>query len=479
MFHPGRRNGAAEAGVGEYPYYNENVGLFALLYTPKLWLRFKQDRDNQYGYRIKLDFSVQDKLIYALNPAADIDKPNTKIYGLVEFDFYLPYNDTPETKRNNSSNYINIDQIVYDFFSPEKGFAIVHKDKIDFATLKARLALEGVNFNNPHSAYVKDGKLNYLSTTNYTKYTVQSYILPIDKLHEYQFGVEFDHVNNSNHEFLRYFFSHINLDGSALSGQWNTDAMSEQSVFKRKFVTVMNPRIKVESIYNYLPNNYEVPSQFKQIFTYSYDNGVYLPKQTIIGKVYPQIIRTSQITFTSTNNVITAHNIIVDSDISNFPFPIYLNGFSTVIIEPGGTTSTAVFSQIIQDPLGHVSIAPVNENVLKTFCGGNEYKAKKFVNKSFSSNVPNESKSDFLTNLTLHPNPSTSLTTLTIENPSAEQASVRVYDLVGREVYSQDMRDVSESNNTLEISTNGWNTGIYIVKVIHGEVEKSIKLEVR
>lgn len=93
--------------------------------------------------------------------------------------------------------------------------------------------------------------------------------------------------------------------------------------------------------------------------------------------------------------------------------------------------------------------------------------------------TPSKSKSDFLTTLTLHPNPSTSLTTLTIENPSSEQASVRVYDLIGREVYSRDMKDVSTSNNKLEISTDGWQTGLYIVKVIHGEVEKSIKLEVR
>ena len=99
---------------------------------------------------------------------------------------------------------------------------------------------------------------------------------------------------------------------------------------------------------------------------------------------------------------------------------------------------------------------------------------KSAVNKS-----PSKSKSDFLTTLSLHPNPSTSLTTLTIDNPSAEQASVRVYDLIGREVHASDMRDVSPSNNKLEISTDGWNTGIYIVKVIHGEVEKSIKLEVR
>ena len=56
---------------------------------------------------------------------------------------------------------------------------------------------------------------------------------------------------------------------------------------------------------------------------------------------------------------------------------------------------------------------------------------------------------------------------------------MRVYDLIGREVHASDMRDVSPSNNKLEISTDGWNTGIYIVKVIHGEVEKSIKLEVR
>lgn len=166
----------------------------------------------------------------------------------------------------------------------------------------------------------------------------------------------------------------------------------------------------------------------------------------------------------------------------NFYAPIIEEG-PDVIVNPnnlhtGYLSSYADFLGC-NKPLSDVIATEADIYGANGICNRSKYKGSAGYFKSAQQHSPPKSKSDFFTTFSLHPNPSTSLTTLTIQNPSSEQASVRVYDLVGREVYSQDMKDVSASNNKVEISTDGWQTGLYIVKVIHGEVEKSIKLEVR
>jgi hypothetical protein len=53
-----------------------------------------------------------------------------------------------------------------------------------------------------------------------------------------------------------------------------------------------------------------------------------------------------------------------------------------------------------------------------------------------------------------------------------------VRDIVGREVYGQQMLELDKGKTSLEISTHELHRGIYIVKIIHGELEQSLKLEV-
>lgn len=180
------------------------------------------------------------------------------------------------------------------------------------------------------------------------------------------------------------------------------------------------------------------------------------------------------------NRIVYARKVIIVKTNVSAPtgYNVILRAGSKVEVDNGGSLDPATVStEITSDLPGCEGLqTPVDYSYIQSYCSDT---SKYYVVFNKMASAPPPSKSDFITTLSLHPNPSTSLTTLTIENPSAEQARVMVYDLVGREVYSQDMKDVSASNNKLEISTDGWNTGIYIVKVIHGEVEKSIKLEVR
>ena len=260
-------------------------------------------------------------------------------------------------------------------------------------------------------------------------------------------------------------------------------------------------RLKITVHYKYLPNNYGTPNDLIQEYTFKVDMETVpghncgapihssFNKPNIKTVVIPDVIRTSSITTKGGGLpdplIIHASRIIVDNIITSGT-NIILRAENDIVIEPQGGIDLpsgspfSVISEILPGIFNHPSgLSPISTDELKTFCTGSGYKNNQSLKSSATQNRGLSNEIGLVSSYSLHPNPSTSLTTLTIENPSAEQASVRVYDLVGREVYSQDMRDVSASNNTLEISTNGWNTGIYIVKVIHGEVEKSIKLEVR
>ena len=490
FFQPGSMDAANNAPLGQYPYYNENVGLFAMLNTPKIWFNHRHFYDaNISNHRLMTEFSINDPIKYTFNMASDVIIDKSKVFAMVEFDFYVHYIDTPTSNSKSNSILFNFDEAMENFFSPQKGFTVVKKDRVNLDSINNRLNKlgypgipnSGLSIN-PMTAWTYSSspvKFGYFSQKYLTKYTIQTISkIPIDKIHNYLFKYEFN-MNDLNEKFLFANSSNVYLNGPLFTG--TSYEASTENTNGRKFKLLFDPRLKILGQYNFLPNRYETPPTLVQTLTYAYDYGTNISKPLVTNYIYPNVLYTSQINFTSTNNTVTADVIIVDSDLSGYSFPIILNGLTKVETVPSGVLSPTITAQIIQDPLGHVSLNPISETDLKTFCSTANYAAKNFA-KSASNATPSKPKSDFLTNLTnltLHPNPSTSLTTLTIENPSAEQASVRVYDLVGREVYSQDMRDVSESNNTLEISTNGWNTGIYIVKVIHGEVEKSIKLEVR
>lgn len=124
------------------------------------------------------------------------------------------------------------------------------------------------------------------------------------------------------------------------------------------------------------------------------------------------------------------------------------------------------------------SDALATEAEITSLCTSNSYKTKAGFFKSASDITPSKSKSDFSTTFTLQPNPASDYTKLEIDQPVGDRAIVKVYDMVGREVYSQEMLELDKGKTSLEISTQEFHRGIYIVKIIHGEVEKSLKLEV-
>ena len=116
---------------------------------------------------------------------------------------------------------------------------------------------------------------------------------------------------------------------------------------------------------------------------------------------------------------------------------------------------------------------------LKTFCTGSNYKAKytkSAIVQKPKTPLSNSSTSSFAT---IFPNPTKANTSLKIVNPITDKALIIIYNLIGKEVIRQEAKDISIIKNEIELFTDKLNNGIYIVKVIHGDYQQSLKLEVQ
>lgn len=482
-----------------YPLYNEAMGVFALLNKPSVKYDYAVSsiiyrNQNCYLYDKKcnspnnvwtieaqrldrLFLRLDNKLEYAINPAAEINMSKSKITASFDINLtlYMPagMNKGPCDQMDNVEFEKFIDRFKFIFNSNSNIFSISK-----FRT------------NNAKDTFW---------------FTLSSVGMPIDEVHKFVF----EEVIEAEVNFLKRYV--------AGTSEWK--------------YSITPPRLKIQCDLVHLPNAYGIENKSYHLFTYDIDrelmscyqdqpstystctdqfgNSHSMPSGSMYSNVIESKIKFPNSLHSSLSsgrvNLIAAmnpQNVTYNNQNVTVQPVMYFNNLTltgnTNLYPPNGSIICTLYVKgafvnngnpgtihpnIVIIPnksvLDDEELNPIDQEVMKEICKDkNKYRANEPVNK-LASATPPKSKSDFLTTLTLHPNPSTSLTTLTIENPSAKQARVMVYDLVGREVYSQDMKDVSASNNKVEISTDGWQTGLYIVKVIHGEVEKSIKLEVR
>ena len=421
------------------PFYNEPLGVFALLEKPKLKRKGGESKhffttldaaafwDEKYQTckvpftkkKVEFSFELAEPIKYVFNPSAEVDIEKTQISALI----ILP------VKKKPLCEGICDEPAFWSCKNPfEQNIEIIGPFCLatDFYAL-----LKDIN----SSFTIIDSALY--------RQIYASPLVPISQFNNLRFNLTLDQ------------------NGCTVIGD------EPDSIKIRLMMRIVHK-----------PNEYGVVKEEAKVLTYDVDiiNSADFVKPIIRVPSKGKLIL-SNITFTK-DTIIYAEEIEILGNLN------VSNNAKVKIISTKGINQTGgIIDPTIDWFQGELypslPLTPQSDDQVKSFCASGKYQANKHQLKSAKGNGKQVPKSDFLTTLTLHPNPSTSLTTLTIENPSAEQASVRVYDLVGREIYTEDMRDVSESNNKLEISTDGWQTGIYIVKVIHGELEKSIKLEVR
>lgn len=539
FFTPGSQFDRATANHGEKPIYDYVLGNFQLLETPELEMQLYMDTihgtgsiidhvaPNAFSPRI-LQYRLKNPIKYAINPASELAVKSIDVsleYSIKRNKNFFRYIDTFHTARTKALNLFK--GTIEDFFHPMMGPVFVKQSNDPLYS--KRLAKSGIFIANWPTKWTDTAK-DVFQVNSGTPVITKGYTK--EHLFNATFATQwFNPLLYKDYSFLiGDMFEPLEVDANSQSiisslNQWKPiNVAGTKGLQFRMHLSSLDVKLKVRAIlrrtdadatsstediivvqtydvkkptmtdfdsrknfkwyrFNSYPSLWSGNSKpGKDFWVHNLNGGnPVFPLNDYIA--FPDTIWINT-PFTATKDTIifATGAIFVNAAINTTNFKVE---FRSLFIDygnnyNGNVTGTGSISDNRTGvrPGAESVLSPVNwADVLNSHC---KSKAKYDpIYQKLASATPSRSKSDFLTTLTLQPNPSTSLTTLTIENPSAEKASVRVYDLIGREVYSQDMRDVSESNNKLEISTDGWNTGIYIVKVIHGEVEKSIKLEVR
>lgn len=524
-------------GKHSYPYYNEAPGLFALLKTPEIDMKLSHYHDEKWtqGHNPSLIYEhsrntgiavnlINGPLEFALNPAAEIDMEKTKIYASIEFDLYsysrnapystfsntpVPqyvfYNDFWGIKKGDYSKYAIPQMALKDYNNfykdnflnytrkntpfahstrsyvntaesiLEKSFYVVRTDVLPYTDIidmvKKKVPSSG-NLCESRTIFIFDEEQpdEQVSKAIWeAKYkgrlhrnTIQTSLVPIESLHKFDFNEQYDHLN--------FIFT--------VNGRY---------ICYEQMASLLNPRLKITASYVFKPNQYGEINSTQQVYTYNLKpNYTYIANDEI-PKVQSKLDLNEigkDLAIGNTNytapTTIYGKNITINGNLSSNGSRVRIIATGSVVIVPPATIDQYI-EIIIDDVSNQKEIKPVSQDFLAGYCSlsNGTYKAKEPNNKMASAtSTPSKSKSDFATTFTLQPNPASDFTRLVIDQPVGDRAMVIVYDMIGREVYSQEMLELDKGKTSLEISTQEFHRGIYIVKVIHGELEQSLKLEV-
>jgi hypothetical protein len=105
-------------------------------------------------------------------------------------------------------------------------------------------------------------------------------------------------------------------------------------------------------------------------------------------------------------------------------------------------------------------------------CGFNYFK---MANSNQSTNNLVEKEKNVF-DLTLHPNPTSQNSTLTLIGYSNRKADILVLDQSGRIIFKKNISNVENEKAEVEIESKNWSKGMYIIRVASQESTKAIKL---
>lgn len=434
LVHPGSQ-GASNPNLqwNLYPYYNEAPGIFALVKKPKFYWKYKDYRGGNYtnGYQAiatEFEFGL-DKIEYALNPAAELDLEKSKISVVLELDFQGP-------PLNNQ-------------FMHNTSVSTIEK----FGFQSAKEFLKNCN------------------GSSYHYNTLVSAPVSIDKIQDIKFHFDKNMVNpNMN----GYYLNSCDNDWTGKNG------------------SKLNDDVRIKFICNFVfkPNNYGEVNKQNLIYTYESKNNInagspannnnsICTEPTFCNRLSYSEMFPYQNTVLGTTNFST-NTVIYVKDLSIVGNLTTTNGATVTIYYTGAVTispNAGISSTIIIEPNNFTKndgpLKPMSISQIKEFCSSNNYKAN-ITKSAFAKSNSKEVYS--LSTISLHPNPTSSKTTLTLSGYENTSVSVMIFDLVGREVYTQLEKDITAREHQAVLNTETLQAGTYIVKVFNGTEEKIAKL---
>jgi len=85
---------------------------------------------------------------------------------------------------------------------------------------------------------------------------------------------------------------------------------------------------------------------------------------------------------------------------------------------------------------------------------------------------------EVITDMVLFPNPTSGISTLRVDLISETEVIMNIYTIDGKKVASRNLGFLVGSQN-IDINTEGWSSGIYLVEVVAGKTPKMLKLSVQ
>jgi hypothetical protein len=195
------------------------------------------------------------------------------------------------------------------------------------------------------------------------------------------------------------------------------------------------------------------------------------PKDLVINTTY--LTQPTNVTIYATNSITIVGNVsVANPSIASITFK------APNIYHNSGTLGAGVTIDPSKVSWGHICDDNYWQAKTNINCtNANEYKANNVVYKSaYTVITEGEKKPETSLYISLYPNPTSSKTTLTLSGYENTSVSVMIFDLVGREVYTQLEKDITAREHQAVLNTETLQAGTYIVKVFNGTEEKIAKL---
>jgi hypothetical protein len=432
--------------IKHYPLYNEPLGLFAMLRKPKIKRRentYKNETaknqidpigyipiigpifaDNTYvkynGNYNKLEYEIGSSIDFVLNPSAEIDYEKTQISAAWKI---------PIIYKKACGGDCN-------------SYVVKDADKII-------LSVNGKQF----CQFLPDSFFNLTRSNTFIK-------------------ISKDTFNDDTTYYSTPYIPIEHFKNMRFSYDLEQRACTE---FKDMPEGI---RLSMMVHYVYKPNAYgEVNEHFQTL-----DYGVEVETTTNFTK--PKYIL-------PTGGIVTIGNTVFTKDTIIYADSIVLNGTITTIngakvtiistkplLQVGGSVDPTI--SYYQGSLYPASkIIPLDETLVKSFCASSSYKASSYPysNKFVTEN--GNKKESLISKILIYPNPTTANTTLELSNYEKSSVQIRVYDMIGREVWSRLEKDITLPSHKVEVESSRFETGMYIINIDNGVEKKSLKLEVR
>ncbi len=472
--------------VYKLPIYNEVLGTFALLETP----RFTISRDIQAAFSMPIEYfatttqvsplpavyqnwteniqiKMENDLKFALNSALDIKSYNIELAIEVKDSI---------TKRKNDNLSLVADDFHYCFTDPL------------YTTNLSSMNTDVNSIENIYNTYsFQNGNEFNLPSGNYAWYpyhSVDTLKRPTFKKRERNYKSDFIPKDAFYESIFEYGIKNERVSPAGV----NTLVIPEEYCFESKIDLEL--KILVEIEFNTLDENGE-NNKMIEVFTYKIPkNKLTFTSQDIFSNLsssnfnidFPKNLNFNNVNFNGTNvsgctlngNSYTCkarENISLSGNISTTSgYNVNFNAGEEIVEFPESVINGEIIRQIT--PFYNYShpMPQVNSTYIQSYCNINNanspYKAdvptKQFSVKPQVSEGFENLKQEINWDFSIYPNPTTSNTTVVLSGNNSTNYSVEVSDMTGKVIYSKvNNGEVSSS----ELELNGISKGVYFVKV--------------